>query len=274
MSLSRRGFLGSAALLGLGGVACADLGAWTRERNHRRVDAAEAKYGRAVAVAGCGFLDCPAFALDDRFRPPQSPYCPQPGDLVFSITKSVIGRIGHAVSGAGEPSHSGYVFRRPDGSLAVMEAGPYDIPVIESRDLAGHLPAYHARGHVWVRPRCAPLTPDQDCRLTEVSAKQEGKPFARLRVYRQVTPFKARGPHRTEALGGPHGPDRRAYYCAELAAEAFVYAGLVPAEDARPSATYPSDLFYDESRDRFLDEHFRLSRFGWGVPSRWRPQMI
>jgi hypothetical protein len=271
MSLSRRAFLGSAALFGLAGPAWADIIDWNRERLHRKIDAQEEKFGKSVTVDGYGYLDRPAFALDDRCRPPQSPYCPQPGDIAFSVTRSILFRWGHTVSGAGEPSHSGYVFRRSDGTLAMMEAAPYDVALIESRDLVEHLGAYHGRGHVWVRPRCVPLTPEQDCRLTEFSAKQERKSFARLRVYRQVTPFKARGPLRTEWLGQSHGADRRAYYCAEMAAEAFVFAGLIPADDTRPAATYPSDLFFDGSRNPYLDAHFRLSRFGWGVPSRWRP---
>ena len=272
--ISRRAFLGSATLLGLTGAANADLRSWVRQRQYRRVDQQEEHFGRSVAVDGQGLLDSPAFALDDECHPPQTPYCPQSGDIVFSVSKYLVLRLGHVFSGAGEPSHSAYVFRRPDGSWAVMEAGPYDIAVIESRDLVGHLGSYHGRGHVWVRPRCVPLTSEQDCRLTAFSMKQEGKPFARLRVYRQVTPLKVRGRLRTELFGEPHGPDRRHYYCAELVTEAMLDAGLIPVEDARPPATYPSDLFYDGSKIPFLDRHFRLSRFGWGVPSRWRPQAI
>jgi len=274
MSLSRRGFLGAAALLGLGGVARADGGDALRDWKRRRIDAAEAKFGGPVAVDGAGFLDRPAFALDDCRRLPQTPYCPQAGDILFSVSRFLILRLGHVISGAGQPNHSAYVFRRPDGCLAVMEAGPFDVPLIESRNLVGHLAAYHGRGHVWVRPRCVPLTPEQDCRLTAFSMKQEGKPFARLRLLAQVTPFRARGKLKSEIIGGPHGPDRRAYFCAELAAEAFVSAGLVPPADARPAATYPSDLFFDHSRVPYLDRHCTLARFGWDTPARWRPQEL
>jgi hypothetical protein len=271
LPLSRREFLASAALLGWTGTALAGDPSWVRERQYQRVDRQETKFGGQVVVEGYGFLDRPAFALDDECRPPQSPYYPQAGDLVFSVSKSFILRLGHAASGAGEPSHSAHVFRRPDGSWAVMEAGPYDIAIITARDLVGHLGAYHGRGHVWIRPRCTPLTPEQDCRLTACSIKQEGKPFARLRVYRQVTPLKVRGRLRSEVLGESHGTDRPRYYCAELVTEAMIDADVIPAEDTRPPATYPSDLFYDGSKIPFLDRSFRLSRFGWGVPSRWRP---
>jgi len=269
MPLSRRGFLASAAALLGAAAARAGIAEANRERNHRRIDEKDAEY--AGPVEGCGFLDRPAFSLEDCFRGPQSPYCPQPGDIMFSETRTVGYLVGHTLAGAGPPSHSGWVFRRPDGSLAVIEAGPFDVPLIRSMDLVRHLVAYANRKRVFVRPRCVPLTPEQDCRLTEFSCKQEGKPFARLRMYRQITPLKPRGPIKTEFLGRPHGPDLRGYFCGEMTAEAFVYAGLVPAADARPAATYPHELFFDDSRIPFLNRHFKLGRAGWNPPSRWRP---
>jgi hypothetical protein len=190
---------------------------------------------------------------------------------MLSQTRGPLYTAGHRIAGAVQPSHSGFVCHRSDGTIVIMEAGSFDVAVIRSIGLTEHLSAYHNRKHVWIRPRCAPLTPEQDCRLTEFAERQEGKRFARYRVYAQVTPFRSRGPLRTEFLGGPHGPDRRSYFCAEMTTEAFVYAGLIPAEDARPAATYPCDLFFDDSKIPFLDRHFKLSRFGWGIPCRWRP---
>jgi hypothetical protein len=155
-----------------------------------------------------------------------------------------------------------------------MEAGSFDIQVIRGLPLVEHLSAYHNRKHVWIRPRCEPLTPEQDCRLTEFAEQQEGKRFARFRTYGQLTPFKSRGRLRTEILGRSRGPDRRSYFCAEMVAEAIVYAGLIPGEYTRPAATYPCDLFFDHSKIPFLDRNFKLGRFGWGVPCRWRPLPI
>jgi hypothetical protein len=274
MSLSRRAFLGSAALFGLSGLARGDWLEWNRDRMYRRVDELQQKFGGDIAVEGCGYLDQPEYSLEDCLLSPQTGYCPQPGDLFFSKTNSFILKCGHYISGAFQPSHSGYIFRRPDGSLATMEAGPYDVLVITAGDLIGHLAGYHGRSAVWVRPRCVPLTPEQDCRLTEFSMKQEGKPFATARIYRQMTPLKVRGCVTSEFVGQSNGPDRWAYYCAEMCTEAFIYAGLVPADCTRPPATYPYDLFYDESKVPFLKRKFKLSQYGWGVPSRWRPQVI
>ena len=123
---------------------------------------------------------------------------------------------------------------------------------------------------MWVRPRATPLTPEQTCRLAEFAMKQENKPFARARLYGQITPFRSRGPLRTYFMGQSHGPDRYSYFCAELVTEALVYIGTHAAEDTRPAATYPNDLFFDNSKIPFLKEHFKLAPC-WSPPSRWRP---
>ncbi len=272
MPLSRRAFLGSlvGSCLGLHRAAAGPIADWNKDRNRRRIDEAQARF--EGPVTGTGFLDQPAFDLDhESFRPPQAVYEPQPGDIMFSISKYLVYRLGHTAAGAGEPSHSGIIFRRPDGCMAALEAGPFDIPLIRSMDLIPYISAYNKRGKVWIRARCVPLTPEQSCRLTEFALKQENKPFARLRLYAQVTPFRSRGPLRTEFIGGPHGPDRVSYFCAEMCSEAIVYAGLIRPEDARPAATYPHELFFDDSRVPFLNRHFKLGPAGWSPPARWRP---
>jgi hypothetical protein len=269
MNPSRRTFLGAAAGLFAAGPARASFHDWLIARRYAMVDEDVAKY--RGPVQGNGFLDQPAYAMDDCERLPQVPYCPQPGDVMLSQTRGWLYTVGHTLSGAVQPSHSGFVARKADGSIVIMEAGSFDVAVIRGLPLVEHLSAYHNRKHVWIRPRCVPLTPEQACRLTAFAEKQEGKRFARARVYGQWTPLRSRGKLKTELFGGPHGPDRATYFCAEMVTEAFVYAGLIPAEDARPAATYPCDLFFDESKIPFLNRHFKLGRFGWGVPCRWRP---
>jgi hypothetical protein len=270
-SIDRRAFLGSAAT-GLAFAATACSGEWLRERHYRMIDRQLNRY--RGPLDGYGYLDRPAFSLDDSFRPPQIRYCPQAGDIMFSVTRSIVYTAGHKLAGASQPSHSGYVFRGTNGVPMIMEAGSFDVAVIRAIEATELLSAYDNRSRVWIRPRCVPLTPEQDCRLTEFSVKQEGKRFARLRLYAQVTPFRSRGSIKSEFIGEPHGPDRWTYFCAEMTSEAFVYAGLVPPENARPAATYPCDLFFDESKIPFLNRNFKLSCFGWGVPSRWRPFTI
>jgi hypothetical protein len=111
------------------------------------------------------------------------------------------------------------------------------------------------------------LTPEQSCRLTEFALAAVGKRFAVLRVMRQVTPFRTRGPLRTYFLGGPQGL-REKFFCSELVLESCVAAGLLDPEVTRPSATYPRDLFFDRSTNVFLDRHFTLAPC-WEPPARW-----
>ncbi len=111
-----------------------------------------------------------------------------------------------------------------------------------------------------------PLTDDQSARLTAFVERQDGKPFAVWRLMAQVTPFRTRGPLRTWFVGRPNG-DRNAYFCSELVVESCVAAGLMDAATARPSATYPRDLFFGHSLNLYLDEHLQLDQ--WDPPARW-----
>src|SRR5215210_1207441 len=108
------------------------------------------------------------------------------------------------------------MFARPDGSPAVLEAGPFNGLRVETLDPLLLLRGHEQRGEkVWVRQRRVPLTPEQSCRLTTWALAQEGRRFAAGRMLAQLTPFRSRGPLRTYYLGGPHG-ERSSYFCAEL----------------------------------------------------------
>ena len=121
---------------------------------------------------------------------------------------------------------------------------------------------------MWVRRRAVPLTPEQSARLTEFALSCDGKRFGIGRLALQLTPLRTRGPVRTAFVGKPHGLDRQSYFCSELVVEAMVYAGLIDGRTARPSATYPRDLFFDASINRYLDKHLKLYP-DWDPPARW-----
>jgi hypothetical protein len=218
---------------------------------------------------GCGgsFLYQPAFCLDDVLRGPAEPYLPQPGDLMLRLDNSVFWRTTHALALAFDPNGSGIVFARPDGSLAVLEAGPNDCLWVGTPDLLPHLHEYADAGKVWIRKRRVPLTPEQSARLTAFALAEDGKRFALIRLGVQLTPFRSRGPLRTYLVGGPHG-DRRSYFCSELVSEACVAAGLLDRERTRPAATYPRDLFFGRSYNFFIDRHLDVNA-GWCPPARW-----
>jgi hypothetical protein len=214
------------------------------------------------------FLDQPAYCEDHCRRYPVTPYCPQPGDIIFSADRSRFWTIMHKCAGTSHPTHSMIAFRRRDGSMAILEAGPHDTLHIETMDAIPHLRSYEVEGRVWVRRRAVPLTCEESDRLTEFCEIQDHKRFALIRLGQQLTPLRARGPIKTYFCGKPHGAGRRCYYCAELVIEAIVYAGLLDPEIARPSATYPRDFFMDASLNIYNNRHLCLAPC-WDMPARW-----
>jgi hypothetical protein len=213
------------------------------------------------------FLYRPAFCLDDVRLLPAEAYVPQPGDIMLRLDGSVFWRVTHYMALAFDPNGSGIVFARPDGSMAILEAGPNDCMWVRTLDLLPHLKEYADSGQVYIRRRCVPLTPEQSCRLTQFAMAQDGKIFALQRLGVQLTPFRTRGPLRTYFIGKPHG-DRHSYFCSELVCEACVAAGLMEYERTRPSATYPHDLFYGRSYNLFLNRHLDINDH-WLPPARW-----
>jgi hypothetical protein len=214
------------------------------------------------------FLYQPAYAIDDVLRGPAEVYEPQPGDIYMSTDHLFVAQAGHRLALSGPPHHSGIVFARPDGSMAMLEAGPFNGIWVETLDLD-----YVLRKHeeydekVWIRRRRTPLTPEQSKALTVWATSQDGKRFAVFRLMGQVTVLRSRGPIRTEFMGGPHG-ERSSYFCSELVMESCVAVGLLNPCDTRPSATYPRDIFFDHSTNRFLNEHMHLEE-SWYPPARW-----
>ena len=220
-----------------------------------------------------GYLCQPAYALDDAIRAPLKPYVPQPGDIYFSTDRSWIINAGHRLALSGQPNHSGIVIAMPNGKPAILESGPFNGLKVEIVDLHYDLSHHEERTEkCWIRARKTPLTKEQSEQLTVWAIAQHGKPFAARRMLRQMTPFRTRGPLRTFVMGTPNG-ERDRYICSELVTETCVYIGLLSAETTRPSATYPEDLFFDKSKNRYLNTYFTLAD-GWHPPSRWLGQPV
>ncbi len=213
------------------------------------------------------YLYEPAYCMDRVLRGQARAYLPQPGDIMMYTDDNLFWAITHDLALAFEPHGSGMVVRRPDGSLGILEAGPNDTLYVRVLDLLPHLREYEAKGPVWIRRRCVPLTPEQSECLTAFAMRQEGKRFALIRLGGQLTLLRSRGPLRTYFVGKPHG-DRSGYFCSELVTESAVAAGLIDAHVARPSATYPHDLFFDRSYNLYLNRHFKLAP-DWDPPARW-----
>jgi hypothetical protein len=213
------------------------------------------------------YLYQPAYHVDNILRGPAVPYLPQPGDIMLATDKSWFWSLTHNLALAFEPHNSAIVFRRPDGSMAILEAGPNDCLHVRTMDMIPHLLEYEAKGPVWIRKRKVPLTPEQCEKLAVWAATQDGKRFALIRLGAQLTLLRSRGPLRTFFVGGPHG-NRHAYFCSELVTESCVAAGLLDPHHTRPSATYPHDLFYDQSYNLFNSINLHLIDC-WEPPARW-----
>jgi hypothetical protein len=103
--------------------------------------------------------------------------------------------------------------------------------------------------------------------LTEFAVAADGGRYALGRFMLQLTPIRSRGPLRTYVIGGPRGMGGR-YYCAEETLEALAYVGLIDPRTTRPAATFPQDMFYDRSRNLYVDRHPPLAS-GWKPPRLW-----
>jgi hypothetical protein len=223
-----------------------------------------------VSPAAESSVGRPVYCLDDIIRGPMESYVPQPGDIFLATDESFWLRLGHAAVGGAGVHHSGLIFARPDGSLGLIEAGPFNELVTRVLDPYQHMYNHFAAGtRVWVRRRRIPLTPEQSARLTAFASRHEGKPFALALGLSFMTPFSRRGVLRTPFVGRVHG-DRPRYFCSELVVECLVAAGLVDAATARPAATLPRDLFFGRSGNPYLNRHLNMEP-GWYPPARWLP---
>lgn len=118
------------------------------------------------------------------------PYTPREGDLIFYDDHNIVMKILFAWAGSGPPSHMGIVVKKPDGSLAVLEAGPDDTV---ARWFGPHL----SLAPVSRRYRGSPLQGRAEQgevgRANRFRRGPESQRYAVLRFLLQGTPFRPRG---------------------------------------------------------------------------------
>jgi hypothetical protein len=224
--------------------------------------------GRPVAVPAptVGRVFEPAYAIDRDLCEPTAAYVPQAGDIVLVVSDHFVWKLLFAIALSCEPYHVGIVVRMPDGGYGMLEAGPPDETThVGICPLSERLAA--DSGRVFIRRRCVPLTAEQSDALTGFALRQDGKPYAYVRFLAHGTPLRARGPIRTEFVGKSRG-EPWSYFCSELVVEALVSTGLIDRETARPRATHPADIFYDESTNPWIDKYLKLYPC-WCPPQRW-----
>lgn len=214
-----------------------------------------------------GYLYQPAYDTDAVVRPPARYYDPQPGDVLLLSNTGPLWSTLYALAGTWKPGHAAVVARMPGGRLGMFEAGFNDTLWTRFTPLDYRINAY--QGYVWVRRRKVPLTEDENHRLTAFALDAADRRYGLLSFAAQITPFRTRGPLRTFFVGKPRGPGYL-YCCSEAIMEALVYAELVDARTARPSATYPRDMFFDDSVNLYVHLHPPLID-GWEAPALWTP---
>lgn len=222
----------------------------------------------APADAPAGYVYRPAVDLHPVPRPPAVRYVPQPGDVLLLSDPDPLFNVLYVIARSGKPGHCAVVVTMPDGRPGVLESGFSFTPWTRVTPLDYWVNLY--AGHVWVRRREVPLTPEQDRRLAEFAAAADGGKYDTKKFANQLTFFRARNPVVTRFVGKPVGPGEQ-YVCVQVVVEALVYAGLVDADTARPRATYAQDLFYDRSRNPYIDRHPPMAGRGWGEPQLWTP---
>src|ERR1051326_3443729 len=223
----------------------------------------------AAPCATGSYLYQPAFCLDDAIRGTPRPDELKPGDICCAVGTTRWSRMGHHFAGAGLPNHSMIVLAMPDGRLGALEAGPHGKLTVDVREAYAHLASYEAEGApVWVRRKRTPLTPDQSACLSAFCMAHDETKFASLRLGMQATRIRSRGPLRTNWLGGVD-LDKRSYFCSELVLNSLVAAGVFEAAPLRPSATYPSDLFFNNSRNKIVERSLAPLLCDWHPPARW-----
>jgi len=214
-----------------------------------------------------GYLYQPTYDVRIAPREPATLYQPKAGDMLLMSNTTPFWTALYRLAYTGRPGHGGIVVTMANGELGVLEAGFNDTTWTRITPLAYRLAQYP--GTIWIRQRLVPLTPEQNARLTEFALVAENTRYATFRFALQITSFSGRGPLRTAVIGGPRGPGHR-LFCTEAMLESVVYAGLIDPRFVRPGATYPQDLFYDRSRNPYIDRHPPLAG-GWAPPAQWTP---
>ncbi len=220
------------------------------------------------AEAPAGYLYQPAVDLRTVPRFPAVAYTPKAGDILLLSDPDPLFNVLYVFARSGMPGHCAIVVTMPDGMLGVLESGFSFTPWTRVTPLDYCINLY--AGHIWVRQREIPLTPEEDRRLTEFAMIAEGAKYNLRRFGMQLTLFRARNPFVTRFVGKAVGPGH-SYVCVQIVVEALVYAGLVDRKTARPAATYAQDMFYDRSRNPYIDRHPLLAGRGWGSPQLWTP---
>jgi hypothetical protein len=197
-----------------------------------------------------GYLQVPVTLGDGPALVRAVPYYPSEGDIVLFDDHSQVWQVLYKIVGSGMPDHSGMVVKLPDGSMALLEAGPDDFklagPYVRLLEALPRLHCY--QGTVYIRKLKRRLNPDQSAALTHFAMEQEGKRYAIGRLLLQATPCRCRSGWRAKVFGHTY-TDRSSWLCAELVVAAGTVAGLFDPNIHHANRIYPLDLTEDKTFD-------------------------
>jgi hypothetical protein len=193
-----------------------------------------------------GYFYQPYLDRYHQWRVQTVPYIPEPGDLLLFDDHNQIVTFFYQLVGSGPPLHAAMVIQRPEGSPALLEAGPNFIPRVFIMEPLPRIRAYN--GTVLIRKPKRKLTAEQSAALTRFAYAQEGKDYALARLFLQGTPFRCRVGLRKMWFAHTR-LNRNRWTCSELTIAAGVAAGILDSRRFPANAMYPQDMCYDERYD-------------------------
>jgi hypothetical protein len=177
---------------------------------------------------------------------PGTRYHPRSGDIVLFDDHSPLTARIYNMFGTAGPLHAGIVFQKPDGKMAILEAGTNAVMKVFVFDLDTRLHGFD--GTILVRQLRKPLNDEQTTRLADFALAQEGKPYSIGRVVLHMMPLRPRTSYLTPIFGRTV-LDRERWICSELVVASAVTAGVLNGDDYPANAMVPRDLAYDERFD-------------------------
>jgi hypothetical protein len=213
-------------------------------------------FGAASTSWADGFLTIERKNAKGKTERETVAYMPREGDLVFYDDGNLLWTLAFAYAGTGSPLHMGIVFKKSDGKLAVLEAGPDDTISVKLLDVATRLPQFDAdyKGKITIRRCKKALGAEESKALTKFAHAQDGKRYAIGRLLLQGTSFRTRGPLRELVFGGTV-LDRDSWICSELAVAAGTVAKLFDPKVVYANVAYPRDLVDNVRYDMSANWH-------------------
>jgi hypothetical protein len=190
-----------------------------------------------------GFLKIQKKTPTGKIQHEVMPYAACEGDLIFYDDRNPAWTALFAYAGTGPPLHMGIVFKKADGSLVVLEAGPDDTTRVSLLHLEKRLQQFqqHFKGTITIRRCKKELTAEQSMALSKFAQAQDGKRYAVGRLLLQGTSLRTRGPVR-ELVLGKTVLDRDSWICSELSVAAGTVAKLFDPKVVHSNVAYPRDL--------------------------------